>query len=273
MRTEGSALKYSNRHNNYSYLQSQNSALSAVQSSHHIAPWPICRYAQSLLHTQLLAIIWNSKSPALAVTRHAISPKLPHLSNIFSTEPGLKGMCCHWPLPTQTETPCSPKLSSPCFHLHSLPWKLHGNTEVYLSLGGSFPHALIFCPSRGRGLALSCLSARQFYLSITKPSARLQRPQHCINPLSASQPSITLLSITSDPSSAHLSHNARARRWSPPRAPQRVEGTAGQEEIRGKCKNTRQGRGEKIIPRSSLPSASRSWHPAESFLFMSLHAY
>ncbi|KAJ7989625.1 hypothetical protein DPEC_G00306470 [Dallia pectoralis] len=34
----------------------------------------------------------------------------------------------------------------------------------------SFP-ALIFRPSRGRGLALSCLSARQFYLSITEPSA------------------------------------------------------------------------------------------------------
>lgn len=81
------------------------------------------------------------------------------------------------------------------------------------------PLTLIFCPSRGRGLAVSCLSARQFYLSITKPSAVLQWPRPCINPLSASQPSITPLSITSDPSSAHLSLTAHARRWSPRRAP------------------------------------------------------
>lgn len=94
-----------------------------------------------------------------------------------------------------------------------------------------FSFTLIFCPSRGRGLVLSCLSPRQFYLSITKPSTVWQRPQHCINPLSASQPSITLLSITSDPSSAHLSHTAHARSKS-----QRAEGTVGQKEIRGKCK-------------------------------------
>lgn len=81
-----------------------------------------------------------------------------------------------------------------------------------------FSLTLIFCPSRGRGLVLSCLSARQFYLSIAKPSTT-QRPQHCINPLSASQPSITLLSIMSDPSSAHLSHTAHPLSWSPQRAP------------------------------------------------------
>ncbi len=70
------------------------------------------------------------------------------------------------------------------------------------------PMPLIFCPSRGRGLVLSCLSARLFYLSISKASAGRPRPPLRINPVSARRPSISLLSITSDPSSAHLSPTA-----------------------------------------------------------------
>lgn len=74
------------------------------------------------------------------------------------------------------------------------------------------PLPLIFCPSRGRGLVLSCLSARLFYLSISKPSAGRPRPPLRINPVSARRPSISLLSITSDPSSAHLSPAAHVNR-------------------------------------------------------------
>lgn len=73
------------------------------------------------------------------------------------------------------------------------------------------PLPLIFCPSRGRGLVLSCLSARQFYLSISEPSAGRPWPRIPINPVSAQSPSIRPLSITSDPSSTHLSTAAHVK--------------------------------------------------------------
>lgn len=73
------------------------------------------------------------------------------------------------------------------------------------------PLPLIFCPSRGRGLVLSCLSARLFYLSISKASVGRWWPPLRINPVSARRPSISLLSITSDPSSAHLSPTAHVK--------------------------------------------------------------
>lgn len=66
---------------------------------------------------------------------------------------------------------------------------------------------------------LSCLSAHQCYLSITKPSSVLPWPRDCINPLSVIQSFITLLSIMSSPSSAHLSPTAHAQKWSTSTAP------------------------------------------------------
>lgn len=131
-----------------------------------------------------------------------------------------------------------------------------------------FSFTLIFCPSRGRGLVLSCLSPRQFYLSITKPSTVWQRPQHCINPLSASQPSITLLSITSDPSSAHLSHTAHARRWSPRRAPPASHrgrrGQWGRRKLEGNAR--RESRLYTAVLSLSLPQPISCWK-------LSRHAY
>lgn len=190
-------------------------------------------------------------------------------------------MCYHPPMHPMTKS-SSLTLLSPLPHLTLCPlifppiksstlWD--GNIKVHIQLG-LFYIALIFCPLRGRGLVLSCLSARQCYLSITKPSAVQQRPQHCINPLSARQPSITLLSITSDPSSAHLSHTAHAQKWSTRRVPlaSGSGGTAGQEEIRGKGKKQKTGvRDWRLFP--ALPSHSLSLHAAESVLFISLHAY
>lgn len=164
-------------------------------------------------------------------------------------------------------------------YLRSLSWKLYALQWQYkgpLLPLWLFSLTLIFCPSRGRGLVLSCLSARQFYLSIAKPSTVWQRPQHCINPLSAIQPSITLLSIMSDPSSAHLSHTAHPLSWSP-QSPtvksQRVEGTARQEEIRRKCTTQREERLSEDYTPLFLPSPSLSQYPAESTLSMSIHAY
>lgn len=232
---------------------------------------------------KLFAITRNRISPALAVTRHAISRKLLPLSNTSSTKPSstcaIADPCLH-----STTTRCSSSTLSPLPHLtlrpltfphvdYTLRWQYQGPPlpRWFISL------ALIFCPSRGRGLAVSCLSARQFYLSITKPSAVLQWPQHCINPLSASQPSIIPLSITSDPSSAHLSHTAHARRWSPPRAPlarrRGWRGQRGTRKLEGNAETEDRGGGEKIIPYPFLSSPSLSLHPAETILFMSLHAY
>ncbi len=237
---------------------------------------------------KLFAITWNSMSPALAVTPHAISPKLLRSSNRSSTKSGSTDMCYHWPVPTQyyntlllLNSPQPPTSS----HLESTYIPFHESAQPAMAISVQRPPlpwwffslALIFCPSRGRGLAVSCLSARQFYLSITKPSAVLQRPQHCINPLSASQPSITPLSITSDPSSAHLSHTAHARRWSPQRVPlashRGWRGQQGRRKLEGNAETEDKGEGEKIIRCPSLPSPSLSLHPAESILFMSLHAY
>lgn len=185
-------------------------------------------------------------------------------------------MCYLWPVPTQDfntrlllNSLQPPYIISPWVHLHSLPWIHYSQQWQYQ--GPPLPPwflslTLIFCPSRGRGLTVSCLSARQFYLSITKPSAVLQWPQPCINPLSASQPSITLLSITSDPSSAHLSHTAHARRWSPRRAPLASDrGWTGQLGIRKLKGNAKR----RLYP--TLPSLCL--HPSESILFVSLHAY
>lgn len=157
----------------------------------------------------------------------------------------------------ESTTPCDGNIKGP-----PLPWWF-------------FSLTLIFCPSRGRGLAVSCLSARQFYLSITKPSAVLQRPQHCINPLSASQPSITPLSITSDPSSTHLSHTAHAHRWSPrkaqPASRRGWRGQRGRRKLEGNAKTEDGGEEEKIIPCPFFPFSVCIL--LESFLFMSLHAY
>lgn len=52
------------------------------------------------------------------------------------------------------------------------------------SLCPSITLRLIFCLSEGRGLAVSCLSARSFYLSVNKTRHRA-RP--CFNPLSVSR--------------------------------------------------------------------------------------
>lgn len=233
---------------------------------------------------KLLAIARNSVSSALAVTHHAISPKLPPSSNIFSPA---RQTCASTDTHLRSATTrCSSlTLLSPLPHLTlrpltPLPWKRYTPRWQYQGLPlprWFFYLALIFCPSRGRGLAVSCLSARQFYLSITKPSAVLQWPQHCINPLSAGQPSITPLSITSDPSSAHLSRIARARRWSPRRAPlasrRGWRGQRGRRKLEGNAETEDGGEAEKIIPCPSLPFSSLSLHPAESILFMSVHAY
>lgn len=52
-----------------------------------------------------------------------------------------------------------------------LPWNHCSQQRPYPGPPLSLPFALIFCPSRGRGFSVSCLSPHQFYLS--KPSALL----------------------------------------------------------------------------------------------------
>lgn len=146
--------------------------------------------------TSHLCLIHRVQHPARRAASDPCQHPTPHCSSL-TPPPPRHGTSSHL---ESTYGP-SQGSSAPCDS---------GNIKVHLQWFISL--TLISCPSKGRGLAVSCLFARQFYLSITKPSAVLQRPQHCINPLSASQPSITPLSITSDPSSAHLSHTARARR-------------------------------------------------------------
>lgn len=177
-------------------------------------------------------------------------------------------MCYHWPMYYNMMLLInSPQTSSHLASTYIRSTPCDGNIK---KKGPPLPRwlfslTLIFCPSRGRGLAVSCLSARQFYLSITKPSAVLQRPQHCINPLSAGQPSITPLSITSDPSSAHLSRTAHAWRWSPLESPtgesQRVEGGGqrGRRKLEGNAKAEDGVEGEKIIPCPYFPLLLSAW--------------
>lgn len=214
-----------------------------------------------------------------------MSPSMPYQQN--------SRLCLIYPAPSLAQKSCviadpwqhtllqhnaPPWLSSASSHLHP---RIHlrvscipcnGNIMVHLSLCSFFPSFWFSVHQGGMDFLFICSSV----LSITKPSTVLQWPQHWINPLSASQSSITPLSITSDPSSAHLSHTAHAQRWSPQRAPLASHtgrrGQRGRRKLEGNAE-TEDGREKKDYTLPSLPSPSPSLHAAESVCFMSLHAY
>lgn len=131
---------------------------------------------------------------------------------------------------------------------------------------------------------LSCLSAHQCYLSITKPSSVLPWPRDCINPLSVIQSFITLLSIMSSPSSAHLSPTAHAQKWSTSTAPLASCRGQGQQpssrklktNVKKKKKNwrreKRQRRLQPVLPSLSVP-ACVLLKAFSSFHFMLISCY
>lgn len=126
------------------------------------------------------------------------------------------------------------------------------------SLCGSFPSFWFSVHQGGVDFLFICSSV----LSITKPSTVLQWPQHCINPLSASQsvihhPTVYHVRSIICPSVSYCPCSEMISSESPTGESHRVEGTAGQEEIRGKCRNRRWEREKRLYPVLSSLSLSQ----------------